>query len=68
MDPATSEKEGHFGLRGMRERAARIGGKFTLASSPGSGTTITLAVPGSIAFRSSTPSRLDKIKALFNSG
>lgn len=67
MDLAVSEKEGHFGLRGMRERAARIGGKFTLVSSPGSGTVITLLVPGSIAFRSSTPSRLDRIKSLFNS-
>jgi signal transduction histidine kinase/ligand-binding sensor domain-containing protein len=67
MDPAASEKEGHFGLRGMRERAARIGGKFTLVSSPGSGTAITLVVPGNIAFRSSTPSRLDRIKSLFNS-
>jgi signal transduction histidine kinase/ligand-binding sensor domain-containing protein len=69
MDAATSEKEkeGHFGLRGMRERALRIGGKFTFATSPGSGTVITLIVPGSIAFRSSTPSRLDRIKSLFNS-
>jgi signal transduction histidine kinase/ligand-binding sensor domain-containing protein len=67
MDAASSEKEGHFGLRGMRERAARIGGKFTLVTSPGSGTVITLVVPGSIAFRSSTPSRLDRIKSLFNS-
>jgi signal transduction histidine kinase/ligand-binding sensor domain-containing protein len=69
MDAVTSEKEkeGHFGLRGMRERAARIGGKFTLVSSPGSGTVITLVVPGSMAFRSSTLSRLDRIKSLFNS-
>jgi signal transduction histidine kinase/streptogramin lyase len=44
-------KEGHFGLRGMRERAERIGGKFTLVSSPASGTTITLVVPGRVAFR-----------------
>jgi signal transduction histidine kinase/ligand-binding sensor domain-containing protein len=44
-------KEGHFGLRGMRERAERIGGKFTLLSSPNSGTVITLVVPGRIAFR-----------------
>ena len=44
-------KEGHFGLRGMRERAERIGAKLTLVSSPNSGTVITLAVPGRIAFR-----------------
>ena len=44
-------KDGHFGLRGMRERAERIGGKFTLVSSPTSGTLITLVVPGRVAFR-----------------
>jgi len=44
-------KEGHFGLRGMRERAERIGAKFTLVSSLNSGTVITLVVPGRIAFR-----------------
>lgn len=44
-------KEGHFGLRGMRERAERIGAKFTLSSSPNSGTTISVVVPGRVAFR-----------------
>jgi nitrate/nitrite-specific signal transduction histidine kinase len=43
-------KEGHFGLRGMRERAERIGAKFTLVSGPGKGTAITLIVPGRTAF------------------
>ena len=43
-------REGHFGLRGMRERAERIGAKFTLDSSVHSGTAITLVVPGRIAF------------------
>ena len=46
-------RDGHFGLRGMRERAARIGGKFTVASAPGTGTVITLVVTGSTAFRQS---------------
>jgi signal transduction histidine kinase/ligand-binding sensor domain-containing protein len=47
---AEEGKDGHFGLTGMRERAARIGAKFTLATSPTSGTEITLVVPGDIAF------------------
>jgi len=53
IDSAVIEqgKEGHFGLRGMRERAERIGAKFTLVSSLNSGTVITLVVPGRIAFR-----------------
>ena len=36
---------GHFGLIGMRERAERIGGVFTLRSSPGQGTEIRVEVP-----------------------
>jgi signal transduction histidine kinase len=43
-------KDGHFGLPGMRERAERIGARFTLVSSPDSGTVITLIVPGRIVF------------------
>jgi signal transduction histidine kinase len=44
-------KQGHFGLQNMRERAARIMGKFSVESSAGSGTTVTLNVPGGIIFR-----------------
>jgi signal transduction histidine kinase len=55
-------KEGHFGLQEMRKRVARIGGRLTVASSPGSGTQITVVVPGGIVFRE--PSALDKIKTL----
>jgi signal transduction histidine kinase len=36
---------GHFGLRGLTERAARIGGRVTIASRPGHGTTVTIHVP-----------------------
>jgi signal transduction histidine kinase/ligand-binding sensor domain-containing protein len=43
----------HFGLTGMRERAAMIGGKLTLWTSADSGTEIDLAVPGSRAYRAS---------------
>jgi len=42
-------REGHFGLQGMRERAERIGGKFSIVSAANSGTVITLVVPGHIA-------------------
>lgn len=54
IDPGVVESgsEGHFGLRGMRERAERVGSNVTLVSSPHSGTLITLVVPGRIAFRS----------------
>jgi signal transduction histidine kinase/ligand-binding sensor domain-containing protein len=42
---------GHFGLQSMRERTARILGKFIVESSAGSGTVITLTVPGGIIYR-----------------
>ncbi len=53
IDPLVSEKgkDGRFGLRGMRERAAAVGGELTFVSS-GAGTSITLVVPGRIVFRS----------------
>jgi len=41
---------GHFGLRGMRERAQNIGGKFTAWSALASGTELVLTVPGDIAY------------------
>ncbi len=39
------EQEGHYGLSIMRERAYRSGGRFTLDSAPGQGTTIILSYP-----------------------
>jgi signal transduction histidine kinase/ligand-binding sensor domain-containing protein len=44
-------KPGHFGLQSMRERTARIMGKFSVESSAGFGTVITLIVPGGIIYR-----------------
>jgi signal transduction histidine kinase len=32
--------EGHFGLQGMRERAERLGGRLSVESAPGRGTTV----------------------------
>ena len=41
----------HFGLQGMRERASRIRGVLEVRSSPGSGTEVTLEVPGRFLYR-----------------
>jgi signal transduction histidine kinase len=61
MDPSVADrgKDGHFGLRGMRERASRIAGKLTVTSSPRSGTEIKLLVPGKVIYRriASNPDR-----------
>lgn len=48
IDPQVLDagKSGHFGLQGMRERAARIGGHMTIRSSAASGTEVCLVVPG----------------------
>lgn len=40
----------HFGLRGMRERAGRIGGQLKVWSRPGAGTEVELHAPASTAF------------------
>jgi signal transduction histidine kinase/ligand-binding sensor domain-containing protein len=58
IDPAIAEKgkDGHFGLQGMRERAARIGGKLSLVTSA-FGTEIKLVVHGGIIFQRSSPVR-----------
>jgi signal transduction histidine kinase len=48
-------RRGHFGLQGMRERAARIMGKFSVESSAGSGAVVSLTVPGGIIYRPANP-------------
>lgn len=40
-----TETVGHYGLTGMRERAAAIGGRLVIDSKPGTGTTITITAP-----------------------
>jgi signal transduction histidine kinase len=43
-------RRGHFGLNGMRERAAGLGAKLSLESQRGVGTTIILTIPGDVAY------------------
>jgi ligand-binding sensor domain-containing protein/signal transduction histidine kinase len=52
---AGSGKAGHFGLKGMQERAQRVGGTLTLSSSAFSGTEVELSVPGNIVFTDRDP-------------
>jgi signal transduction histidine kinase len=40
----SGENSDHFGLAGMRERAQLVGGTLTVASQPGQGTTVRLAI------------------------
>ena len=42
---------GHYGLAGMRERAARMGAEFSIISAPGQGTTVHVSVPAARAYQ-----------------
>jgi len=46
----TSQTNGHWGLRGMAERAEKIGAKFSYTTSPDKGTNVQVVVPGRRAY------------------
>ncbi len=46
FDPESGSPTGHFGLKGMQERAQLAGGIFSIQSKPSFGTTIQLAIKG----------------------
>jgi signal transduction histidine kinase/ligand-binding sensor domain-containing protein len=58
-------RPGHWGLTGMRERAARVGAKLVLRSSSDSGTVVELQIPAAVAYRASG-SRQTWWRRLFN--
>jgi nitrate/nitrite-specific signal transduction histidine kinase len=45
FDPSATRQQGGFGLRGMEERAARIGSALKVESQPGAGTRVRVEVP-----------------------
>ncbi|HEX8271464.1 MAG TPA: triple tyrosine motif-containing protein [Longimicrobiaceae bacterium] len=45
FDPARPAPAGHWGLAGMRERAASVGATLAVASAPGAGTEVALVLP-----------------------
>jgi signal transduction histidine kinase/ligand-binding sensor domain-containing protein len=51
------EPVGHFGLRGMRERAKLIGGRLELRSEAECGTVIELLIPATLAYANSATRR-----------
>ena len=56
MEPRVLEqggRAGHWGLVGMRERAARIGATLEISSNPGRGTDISLTLPAKRAYEPS---------------
>ena len=51
-DGGFASPPGHFGLTGMRERAAALGGKLEITSEPGVGTAVRLRAPAVKGFAS----------------
>jgi signal transduction histidine kinase len=45
-----NERPGHYGMRGMRERAKLLGGKLTVWSEVETGTEVELSIPGANAY------------------
>lgn len=45
VGPEATEQQAHIGLRGMRERAAMLGGTLHVESRPGAGTKVRVRVP-----------------------
>jgi len=45
FDPDARQGNGHYGLIGMRERVAKLGGDFGLDSAPGRGTRVVIRLP-----------------------
>lgn len=44
-DPATLQAAGHYGVAGMYERARTLGGRLTISSKAGHGTTVDVRIP-----------------------
>jgi signal transduction histidine kinase len=67
IDPGyvVSGREGHHGLRGMRERAARIRGRLTILSSAESGTDISVIVPGNMSFLRPDTGIFSRLRGLY---
>jgi signal transduction histidine kinase/ligand-binding sensor domain-containing protein len=67
IDPIVLDegKNGHYGLLGMRERAARIAARLSITSSKDSGTDVKLVVPGRIIFHDRAPMLFQRIAAVF---
>jgi signal transduction histidine kinase len=45
FDASKAFSDGHFGLRGMRERIQQLGGKFEIQSTPERGTHVHAKIP-----------------------
>jgi nitrate/nitrite-specific signal transduction histidine kinase len=54
FDASGPEKQSHWGLRGMVERARKLGGQLRVNSDPARGTEIIVTVPSYRAYRNNS--------------
>jgi nitrate/nitrite-specific signal transduction histidine kinase len=66
LSMAEHGKDGHSGLRGMRERAARIGATLSVTSVPGAGTAVVLTVPGRAIFRNTSSGLAARLSSMLS--
>lgn len=62
---AVGKRADHFGLMGMRERAARIGGSLVVSSREGRGTEIALTLPARAAYTDRSIGLVDKLRSFW---
>jgi signal transduction histidine kinase len=55
-------RRGHWGLKGMRERAGRIGAQLEIWSEHGAGTEVELTVPATIAYKGRARGRFSLLR------
>ena len=56
---------GHYGLAGMRERAARMSAELTIHSTPNQGTTVLVSVPANRAYQETPGSDTASLRSIF---
>jgi signal transduction histidine kinase/streptogramin lyase len=62
---AAGKREDHFGLVGMRERAARIGGRLAVSSGEGRGTEVALILSARAAYTDCRIGLIDKLRSVW---
>jgi signal transduction histidine kinase/ligand-binding sensor domain-containing protein len=58
-DMIANGKPGHHGIRGMRERADRIGATLSISTNPGEGTEVDVSVPAKLVYQNNDDNRAD---------
>jgi signal transduction histidine kinase len=59
QDSLARGRPGHHGIRGMRERAERIGGTLAIRTAPGQGTEVDLSTPAELVYQKGDDDRTD---------